>query len=178
MRARSSLLVAVVLLGSVVIPGCQEMKEAWDDWTRRPPPAAQKIPSPVNLLLPQKIQIHPFTGTRTFDKEGGVKGIDVQVKALDAYEDSTKAFGQFRFELYAHDPSKPSEKGEQLATWTEDVIRPRKNLLHWNKINRTYEFKLRWDKPIPVGQRFVLDAVFTSPFTQRLFDRLQFIAGE
>ena len=37
----------------------------------------------------------------------------------------------------------------------------------------------RWDlNPIPVGQRFVLVAVFTSPFTQRLFAERVFVSGQ
>jgi len=68
----------------------------------RPEPADVKLPAPLHLLLPRAISIHPFTGTRTFDKAGRVKGIDVRVEALDAYGDSTKAFGKFRFALYQH----------------------------------------------------------------------------
>ena len=154
------------------------MKEWWDDVTRTPPPAARKIPAPINLLLPRAIKIHPFTGMRTFDAKGGVRGIDVQVETLDAYEDSNKAFGEFRFELYAYQTDQPGNKGKQLAMWQEDLLRPRKNLLHWNKLNKTYQFKLRWDKPLPAGQQYVLVAVFSSPFTQRLFDERLFTSGQ
>ncbi len=142
------------------------------------PPAQTAVPQPIDLLLPRTIRIHPFTGTRTFDEAGGVKGIDVRIEALDAYQDSVKAFGDFRFELYTYRPGIPDAKGTQINTWEASLIDPRTNGIHWDKVHRNYQFRLKWDKPIPVGQRFVLAAVFSSPFTQRLFDQRVFTSGE
>ncbi len=130
--------------------------------------AQVKVPEPVNLLLPKEIRIHSFTGTRVFSEEGGIKGIDVQVEALDAYGDATKAFGTFRFELYHFKPTSADPKGERMAMWTIDLSDPKQNRESWKGIFRTYQFKLGWSQSIPVGRKFVLVATFDSPFTNRL----------
>lgn len=136
------------------------------------------VPEPIDLLLPQEIRLHPFTGTRVFSADGGITGIDVRVEALDAFGDATKAFGEFRFELYAYAPYRPDHKGKQLAIWPANVESPKVNRAHWNSIARTYHFKLEWKNPIPVGQKFVLRAIFQSRFTPRLFDERVFVSGQ
>ena len=142
-----------------------------------PSEGSVKVPYPINFLLPKSVSIHPFTGTRSFDKTGGIKGIDVRIEAKDAYGDANKAFGKFRFELYEFRPQNPDPKGRLVITWEEDLTEPENNLLHWN-VHRTYEFKLLWRQPIPVGQKFVLRAVFSSPFTERLIDERVFVSGQ
>ena len=144
----------------------------------RPELADVKVPAPLHLLLPRAIRIHPFTGTRTFDEAGGVKGIDVRVEALDAYGDATKAFGKFHFVLYQYQPDSPSPRGPRVATWEEDLLDPEKNLVHWDAITRAYAFKLQWYRAIPVGQKFILAVDFSSPFTARKFDERVFVSGQ
>jgi hypothetical protein len=136
------------------------------------------IPEPISLMLPEEIRLHSFTRTRVFDDAGGIRGVDVRVEAVDAYGDATKAFGTFRFEMYRFQHAQPDPKGQQIAAWTEELLNPERNLLHWEKVHRMYRFKLQWDQPIPVGQRYVLVAYFDSPYTQRLSDERVFISGQ
>jgi len=138
----------------------------------------QAVPKPIHLLLPRKIRIHSFTGTRTFHEAGGVNGIDVHIDALDAFGDATKAFGHFRFELHEFVANQPDPKGRRIAVWEVPLLEPKRNLVHWSNITRKYTFKLQWDTPIAVGSKFVLVAVFSSPFTERLFSERVFISGE
>ena len=163
--------------------GCKngkfDFKAPWDTPSaQKPEPAATPVPEPIHLLLPKAIRIHPFTGTRTFDQTGGVKGVDVRIEALDAYGDSTKAFGKFQFALHQHRPHAAEIKGRRIATWEEDLLAPKKNVLHWDAITRTYEFKLQWYRPIPVGSKFVLAITFSSPFTERKFAERVFVSGQ
>ncbi len=137
-----------------------------------------KVPAPLQLLLPKAIRVHPFTGTRTFDEAGGVKGIDVRVEALDAYGDATKAFGKFNFALYQYQANSPNPRGPRVATWEEDLMDPEKNLIHWDSITRAYAFKLQWYRAIPVGQKFLLAVDFSSPFTARKFTERVFVSGQ
>lgn len=174
-----------VLAAVMMLAGCQRIQEEFEgikDLTVEPKgsPDLQTliIPEPINLLLPRTIRIHPFTGTRSFDPAGGIKGIDVRIEAKDGFGDPTKAFGDFRFELYTYIPYSPEPKGKRLAVWHESVIKPKKNLVHWDNIARRYQFKLQWDQGIPVGDRFVLAVTFTSPFTERLYDQRVFVAGQ
>ncbi len=141
-------------------------------------PVTRGVPDPINLMLPQSIRIHPFTGTRDFDATQGVRGLEVRIEALDAYQDSAKAFGVFRFELYKHREENPDGKGERISSWEVDLMGPQDNVIHWDKVHRNYLFKLKWDKPIPIGTRFMLSAVFESPYTERLFDEQVFVSGK
>jgi len=172
-----------VLLAAMGAPGCDNgrlaSKPPWDTPAApRPEQGGTPVPAPLNLLLPKAISIHPFTGTRTFDQTGGVRGIDVRITALDAYGDATKAFGKFHFALHEYRPNSPDPKGERIYTWEEDLLKPQKNLLHWDRITRTYEFKLQWYRPIEVGKRFLLIVSFSSPFTERKFAERVFVSGE
>jgi len=135
------------------------------------------VPEPIDLMLPKSIRVHPFTG-RTFGDDGGIKGIDVRIEAVDAFGDATKAFGDFRFEMFSFVPNSLDPKGNHIATWDESLLEPKKNLLHWDKITRTYIFKLQWDRPVPVGKRLVLLASFASPFTGRLSAERVFVSGQ
>jgi len=156
-----------------------DFRPPWSAPSARDANAARTaVPEPIHLLLPQAVRIHPFTGTRTFDDSGGVKGIDVRIEAIDAYGDSTKAFGKFQFALHEYRPGRPDPKGRRIATWEEDVLEPKKNLIHWDNITRAYKFKLQWYRPIPVGSRFILVVSFSSPFTERRFAERSFISGQ
>ena len=157
----------VLALATLLSPGCQPAA-----------PQAQPVPAPLSLLLPQEIRIHPFTGTRTFDERSGAKGLEVRIEAIDGFGDANKAFGEFRFELYAYKPNSLDPKGPMIAAWPESLTDPQKNLLHWSSIQRAYIFKLQSYEAIPSGRRFVLRAVFSSPYTERLFDEHVFVAGQ
>ncbi len=163
-----------VLAGPLLLGGC----ENGSPMRATTQPAVRKVEPPLGLLLPREIRIHPFTGTRTFDEAGGVRGVDVRIEAVDAYGDTGKAFGEFRFELFTYMANSENNRGQLLATWDVSLMDPKANLLHWDKITRTYKFKLQWDQPIPVGQRFVLAAVLSSPYTERLFAQRTFISGQ
>jgi len=160
-------------------PGCNGWSFRWPQWKFKGarPPERQAVPAPVNLLLPKGIRIHPFTATRSFD-EAGTKGINVRIEVLDHFGDSAKAFGNFRFELYEYISGGAKTKGRRINVWVVELMDPKKNLLHWDSITRAYEFKLELEKTIPPGRRLVVVAVFSSPFTERLFDEREFVAGK
>jgi len=179
-QAPASLLAALL---AVVSAGCDGekfgLRAPWSTPSARDANSpSMQVPEPIHLLLPQAIRIHPFTGTRIFDEAGGIRGIDVRIEAIDAYGDSTKAFGRFHFALHEYRPGKPDPKGRRIATWEEDLLEPKKNLIHWDNITRAYKFKLQWYRPIPVGSRFILVASFSSPFTERKFAERAFVSGQ
>ena len=177
-------LLPVLLLAALALPACKNSQEfkwpKWGQWMERPadPCAAAPVPYPISLMLPKTLSIHPFTGMRTFDDSGGVKGIDVRIEAKDSYGDTTRAFGDYRFELYTFRPNSLDPKNNRIAAWDVPLTDPGVNGRHWDNITRTYKFRLQWDQSIAVGQRFVLVAVFSSPHTERLFAERVFVAGE
>ena len=135
------------------------------------------VPAPMEVMLPKTVRIHPFTGARSFG-EGGMTGMDVRIEVLDAWGDSTKAFGKFRFELYDWVNTNREHKGERLAVWNRDVEDPQVNRGHWDAIQKTYNFKLGLRNPINIGHEFVLSAYFESNYGPRLFAEKVFISGE
>ena len=139
-------------------------------------PGQNEVPYPVSLLLPKEIRIHSFTGTKVF--EDGQKGIEVHVEARDSYGDPTKAFGDFRFELYVFRAQNPDPKGRLIASWSEPLLDPKVNALHWWNVSRTYVFKLQCDQPIAIGQQYVLLATFNSPYSDRKFAQRVITAGQ
>lgn len=161
-------------VGLILLAGCDLQGPATSDNGQ----AIEEVPPTLRLLLPREIRIHPFTGTRTFDGNGGINGVDVRIQATDAYSDATKAFGVFRFELYEHQDFAGDPKGGRIAVWDVDLSQPKANLVHWDNITRTYQFKLQWNQPIQTGDRYVLIASFDSRYTPRLFHERTFIAGQ
>ncbi|MCK4626575.1 MAG: hypothetical protein KAV00_14745 [Phycisphaerae bacterium] len=172
MNIRSVLSVFALTLTTVLVGGC----EMFFPKPGAQPPAAEVVPEPINTLLPTQIRIHPFTGLRAFSDKGDIKGLDVRIEAIDAYGDTNKAFGLFRFELYQFKPNSPDPKGPRVAVWNVNIEDFKTNRRHWNSIARTYQFKLAWNRPIPVGRKFVLITIFQSRFTERLFAELTFVS--
>jgi len=172
-RLIAVLFVAPAALCALAAVGCDQSSPSWLIPQTKGPGKGEmrKVPPPLEMLLPREMRIHPFTGTRTFGEGGGIRGIEVRIEMLDAYGDATKAFGDFRFELHG-------TGGKDVPTWDVPLTRPGDNIRHWDNITRTYKFKLRWDRPVPVGRRFVLRAVFSSPYTERLTTERKFISGQ
>lgn len=138
--------------------------------------ATQKVPKPLDLLLPREIRIHPFT--RTFSEANGEKGLEIRVEMIDGYKDTTKAFGDIRFELYAYRPQSADPKGALLSSWDVSLMNPKDNLVHWDHIWRAYLFKLQMYAPPTAGQKMVLVTTFSSPYTPRLFAEQVITAGQ
>ncbi len=141
-------------------------------------PNSVPVPQPVALLLPKAIKLDPFTGSRILNDEGKIAGLEVRVEAIDYFADATKAFGNFRFELYRYEQSKPDARGERLAVWNANLEEPAENKKHWQSIMRRYQFRLAWNEGIPVGRKFIVSVTYGSPYSPRLFDQRVFIAGQ
>ncbi len=159
------LAVACCLLAATCAPGCGDPAPTG--------PGAIEVKPPLSLVLPHSIQIHPFTALRS--KENVV---EVRLEAKDAFDDTTKAFGTFRFELYAFKPFAPNKKGAPIASWEVDLMNPHENFIQWDSITRSYLFKLELNASIPPGRRLVLTATFDSPYSfNRLFAKeYEFVA--
>ena len=140
-----------------------------------PPLPNQPIASP---LQPKQIRLHPFTGTVTFSQGGGISGIEARVEVIDQFGEATKAYGSFRFEMYEYRPHQADPRGRQLACWQDQIADAKTHHEHWDPLFEVYKFRLQWDDPIPVGKKFVLDAVFVGSGGPRLFDRGIYMSGQ
>ncbi len=140
------------------------------------PSHVEQIPAPIDLLLPKTLEIHPFTQTASFDDSPG--GIHARIQARDAFGDPTKAFGTMRFELYDFKTQNQNQRGARLGQWEISIAQPDRNLTHWNRHFRSYEFKLGSNIAFATGKQMILVATFISPFTPRLSTERRIIAGE
>ena len=160
--------VTMVTLAAWFLGGCQPAPNVIDPFLEGPRTAQGKIPRPHDLLLPQRIRIHPFTAMRMLE-DRDVRGVEARIEALDAFGDPTKAFGDVRFELYAYRANSPDNKGKCLNVWQVSINDPVSNMAHWDRVMRAYLFKLELTKQSEQAPRYVLVAVFASPYTKRLF---------
>ena len=165
-------------------------RSGWDYWDQPDdPPVAvpsddsprvtMEIPHPINLLLPQRIDIHPFTRAQPTEanaRGGGV--LEVRIQLIDSFGDPGKGFGAFRFTLFRYRLSGVDRRGEQMVVWDEDLSLPNRNLAHWDPISNAYQFNLERDQPFVNGQRYVLEAYFDSPYTEQLLDEHAIMVGE
>ena len=159
----------VAVVAAVVAGGCRSTPNVVTPYLEGPRAAQGKVPRPIDLLLPQKIRIHPFTTLRTLE-DRDVLGVEARIEAIDAFGDPTKAFGDVRFELHAYRVNGPDNKGKRLNVWQISIGDPVSNMAHWDHVTRSYLFKLELTRQTePAADRYVLVAVFASPYTQRLF---------
>ena len=137
--------------------------------------SGQEVPYPVSLQLPKTLQFHPFTQTASFGDSGW--GVLVRLQALDHYGDTTKAYGDFRFDLYTYKAYQTDHKGEKLATWESALSEGDVNQKHWKRHFSAYEFTLGGLAPMTPGQKYVLVVTFTSSFKHRLRGETVVTAG-
>jgi len=175
--------VALSLLASGLLAGCNGQRGQMAGDSGKPAgvgggkdPAFQRVavPAPLNELLPKAIRIHEFTAAAELPK--GKQGIDMWIQVNDGFDSRNKAFGQFRFELRRLVPAEPEPAGELIRWWQIDLSDVARNKQHWQNTHMLYLFRLECDQPLVMGSRYVLVAVFDSPFTERLFTRRVFVA--
>ncbi|MBT7170420.1 MAG: hypothetical protein HN909_01485, partial [Phycisphaerales bacterium] len=93
------------------------------------------------------------------------------------YGDTTKAYGDFRFDLYTFQAYKSERKGEKLASWESSLSEGDVNQKHWKRHFSAYEFTLGGLGPMTPGQKYVLVATFTSSYKHRLHGETILTAG-
>ena len=175
---RAAVSLAAALAATALAGGCDAMPWFSARWTS-PPAVKQKVPAPIDHLLPREIVVQGWTGTRVFAEHGGIEGIDVRIQAKDAFGDFTKAFGAFRFELYHYRSGGQDRKGDRIAVWSQPVLAAKDNLEHWDKYLPGYHFKLGLEnQAIPVGWKVAPAAMMTISATTSSGPRATSISGQ
>ncbi len=159
--------ISYLALSGVMIlsTGCEKR----EGWGRPESPCTPE--EQFQLLLPAKIDVLPFTKPRSWDDDQIPDGIEVVLRPLDSFGDQTKAIGCFRFELYTFRKASNDPKGKRVGFWEENLGTRESQYLHWDKITRTYRFRLAWNsgqKPRP--GKYVLEVTYLSPSGLRLTD--------
>jgi len=150
----------IVCLCGVAICGCHSTPRSTDN-----------IDQQLELLLPQKVEILPFTKPRSWDKDDVPDGLEVVLRPLDAFGDQTKAVGMFRFELYLFRKASADQRGQRIGFWEVGVSDNKAQVRHWDAITRTYRFRLQWDGPRPVPGKYLLEATYVGPSDKRITDQ-------
>jgi hypothetical protein len=94
----------------------------------------------------------------------------VVLRPLDSFGDQTKAVGCFRFELYAFRKADSNPRSRRVGFWEEGLTTREAQCLHWDKITRTYRFRLAWTGEKPRPGKYVLDVTYVAPSGLRLTD--------
>jgi len=175
-----SVLVTVLLLVSLLCPGCAEtpaqapavgqpekqetVQTSNGDaaQTQEPPPPA--VPTG---FAPARICILPLTELPGSTPSSQVVMLDAYISLQDAFGCQIKAPGVLRFELYQYVPRSGQSKGQRLAIWPDiDLTHPAINNRNWRDFLRAYEFRL--DAPAGLTETCILEATYMCPDGRRL----------
>lgn len=125
------------------------------------------------LMLPERIEIQPFTSIRSFNEDDLPDGILLVLRPVDHFGDPVKAAGYFYFELWTYVNASGERKGERLAFWERDVASENEMRTYWTHA-QMFEFQLAWagqgaDQLRP-GRKYVLTATWRTPWDQTVRD--------
>ena len=138
---------------------------------RHAKPAEALTSCDITAYGAERIHIVGLTELLDDSEDMGTLRLTAFVDVLDCVNSRIKAPGIFRFELYEYVPRSSDSKGTRLFLWPDvDLNDVAVNNNHWREHLRAYEFGLSIDFDLPVQDRFVLEATFTTPAGRRLND--------
>jgi len=123
----------------------------------------------VSLYRPSKIEILPFTRVTSFDKDQIPDGVEVVLRLIDPLGDAMKAYGRYHFELFEYREASAYRQGERLLFWQTDVNSVAAQRRLWDRITRTYQFQLGWDRPLVPNRKYLLEVTFLAQGQKRLY---------
>lgn len=123
----------------------------------RDTPSSEAAPAQVWRAQPVRMRVYPSS---RFLREDDVSLLEARVEFTDENGDTTKAVGQFRFDLYAATRAAQPRVGARLYGWTVPVYTRQENLMFYDPITRAYLFRLKLDSLSVVGEASLLRVVF------------------
>ncbi len=120
----------------------------------------------LSLMLPERIEVQPFTKITSFNEDEIPDGILVVLRPLDRFGDPVKAVGRFYFELWTYVDASAQRKGERLAYWERTIASEEEVRLYWNRA-QMYEFQLAWmqgAQQLRPGRKFILAVTYRTPW--------------
>lgn len=126
----------------------------------------------LRLLLPQEIDIQAFTKVRSWDGDDIPDGLEVVVRPVDYAGDPIKAIGSFQFELFTFRQASADPKGQRIGFWQVELLTADTQQEYWDSMTSSYMFRLAWEGPSPKPGKYVLQAVYQSPYDYRCFDEM------
>jgi hypothetical protein len=126
----------------------------------------------LSLMLPEQIEILPFTRITSFDADEVPDGLQVVIQPTDRFGDPVKAVGYFYFELWTHRDASADRKGERLAYWDRSLTSADDVKLSWTHA-RMYEFQLAWTRGLEAvrpNRKYILIASYRTPWDETIQD--------
>lgn len=131
-----------------------------------------EMPPAAGLMLVKSIQILPVTQAGDWNEDGEVDGFEVYVEALDHFGDSTKAVGTFRFELFPYRPAHADPRELKPAgTWEVRIETAEQAVRYWDRFSRNYHFNLVLKNMPDVGQQYIFQATYVTPWGKTITDQ-------
>jgi hypothetical protein len=178
MPASSVIFVRVVcasLVACALLAACQPPK----------PPALAG--TGMDMFAPAALGIHhlsrilaaPATAPATAPNSApaAAPALEVLIELTDQFRDSTgkgdttKATGTFRLELFDQPPL--THKGPLLQSWMISVATPQEHQAYWDRITRTYKFRLALDSLPRNREHLLLAATLALPNGTALHDEYE-----
>ncbi len=129
----------------------------------------------VELMMPKAIEIqHYLTRPRDFSGDGSADGVEVVLVARDSFGDSVKCVGTFHFELYTMRLASGDKLGERVAFWPVTINSDKRMVQYWDRVTRSYLFKLQLSDGRLAPGRYVLTAQLITPAGSKLYDTYEF----
>lgn len=162
-RPRCVRLAALALL-PVILAGC----------ARNPPRLSADQEMAVELLLPARIRVQPWTSPISHAGGGEADGLEVLIAAEDIFGDQVKTVGVMQLELHSRRMASADRRDRRLGFWSIDLNEPDAQLAYWDRTVRFYRFPIRLDSGrLPPG-RYILDARLQLPEDHRVSDEYEF----
>jgi len=129
----------------------------------------------VELMMPKTIEIqHYLTRPRDFTGDGNADGLEVVLVARDSFGDSVKCVGTFHFELYTMRLASGDKLGERIGFWPVTINSDKSMVQYWDRVTRSYLFKLQLSDGRLAPGRYVLTAQLITPAGTKLYDTYEF----
>lgn len=130
----------------------------------------------LSLMLPERIEILPFTKITSFDEDNVPDGILAVVQPTDRFGDPVKAVGYFYFELWTYQDASAQRKGKRLAYWERSLTSSDDVRLYWTHA-KMFEFQLAWTRGLEAVQpnhKYLLTASYRTPWDETIQDEYVF----
>lgn len=115
------------------------------------------------LYQPKQVEILPFTKVCSFDDDEIPDGVEVVLRPVDAMGDAMKAYGRYHVELHEYQKATAQRAGERLLFWQVQINSVADQRRYWDRITRTYQFRLAWDRPLVPNEKYLLHVTYFPP---------------
>ena len=128
-----------------------------------PPTPRQEIwqPRPVSL------RVYPASRFVTDPAVAGVL-LEARIELLDDMGDAIKGVGEFHLELLGEPGRGRTTMDRRLCTWEVPLLTPEQQRARYDRVTRTYRFRLKLDQPVPPTTDTRLKVWFTPTGGHRL----------